>query len=597
MGVKTLFGNTILGTFFCLCIIQAYAQDDGIRVQVLDQQGRPLAGEAISIQHSDYFIPDEEGIFFLSQQQLKIPVRAKFRNDKLEIQKIAYFEEEGRLQVNASREYHQNDVISIILYMEGGKGAYELPIRYQDVPYKTNEGGEVHLQKPVLYSPESLFVYGYQVIEEKFDSPSHTLKVVLKPIPAEKREVRDTVMLTYEADFDRITREIEKERLLYEEKNHEIQSEILNIRDNLINEEEINPEQRLVLKRYLGNMERALAQNSEAIRQSEERTREALQKLRLIIMEKDSLNVVAQGKIVRMEEEKAATEQSYRQKLTIYSAIIVVLVIIALMIYVFAVKLRRQKHWLAEVNKRLKSMQQELTRSLQELNLRKAQIEGHNNQLELFVYKASHDIKGPLRSIIGLTQIGIADVKDSVAQEYFSHIHKSTKRLDNLLADLLLLTKANQAEVEKQEINLPAMVQEIIQSFKNIQYFDKVQVKVDIQEGIFFQSDEKMLYSVIQNFVENAIKYCDPSKEEMFLNISIQQELGKTTFLFHDNGLGIEEENLPKIFDMFFKTDPSSEGTGLGLHIVKVTIEKLGGTIKVRSSKGKGSLFTITFYD
>lgn len=568
----------------------------GIRVQVVDQKGQPLAGEDISIQNSDYYQTNAKGEFLLNQEKLKMPVRASFRNDKLEILDIAYFEEEGRLQVNANRVYRDDDIIMITLYGEDGSSVHKLNFRYKGVLYKTNDEGEIIFPEPLRYVPGGIEARGYEIIDEKLDSWSHRLKVMLKPLPVEEFVAEDTVMLSYEADFDRISREIEKERILYEEKNHEIRSEILKIRDNLIHEE-VKPEQRVELKRYLGNMEKALEQNSEAIRQSEDRTREAIAKLRLIIMEKDSINQVAQGRILQMEEEQAIAEENYRQKITIYTSIIVMLIVIALVIYIFAIKLRRQKHWLAEVNRRLKTVQMELTGSLQEINLRKAQIEDHNNQLELFVYKASHDIKGPLRSIIGLTQIGMIDVKDTTAQEYFGHIHKSTQRLDNLLADLLRLTKAKNAEVEKQEINLPTMIDEIIESFKNIRHFDRVQINLDLPEEIHFMSDEKMLYSVIQNFVENGIKYCDPEKEQPFLNISVKQEAGKTTFQFRDNGLGIAEEHLPKIFDMFYKIDPGSDGTGLGLHIVKVTIEKLGGTLRVRSGKGIGSLFTLTFYD
>lgn len=596
--MEKLFTCIVNICILCFGVLLAHGQTGtGIRVQVVDQKGKPVAAEAISIQNSDYYLPDAKGEFFLNQEQLRMPVRASFRNEKLEILDIAYFEEEGRLQVNASWVYNDDDIVLIALYDQKGSSIGNVNIRYKGIPYKTNADGEVSFQDPVRYSSGSIEVKGYELADENLDTLGHRLKVMLSPLPAAEIVAEDTVLLSYEADFDRIAREIEKERILYEEKNHEIRSEILKIRDNLIHEEDINPEQRIELKRYLGNMEKALEQNSKAIRQSEDRTREAIAKLRMIIIEKDSLNMVAQGRIMQMEEEQAIAEKNYRQKITIYSSIIVVLIIIALVIYIFAVKLRRQKHWLAEVNRRLKAMQMELTRSLQEINLRRAQIEDHNNQLELFVYKASHDIKGPLRSIIGLTQIGMADVKDNTAQEYFGHIHKSTQRLDNLLADLLRLTKAKNAEVEKQEINLPAMIDEIIQSFKNIRHFKRIQFNLDLPEEIYFRSDEKMLYSVIQNFVENGIKYCDPRKEQPYLNILVTQEGGKTTFSFRDNGLGIAEEHLPKIFDMFYKIDPASEGTGLGLHIVKVTIEKLSGTLRVRSGKGIGSLFTLAFYD
>lgn len=558
----------------------------------------PLEGAAVSILGSDYYFPDAEGLFVLKNVALSIPVRAEFRDERFEILEIAYFEEESRLLVKAERIYQPDEVLEIVFSTEeGGRPEETIDFRYQGASYTTNPQGVLALSHPIRYKEEEWSVTGYEVTARELNKKTHRLQVTLKPLPQNFPLAADTVMLSYEADFDRISREIERERIIFEEKNKEIEQEILNIRDNLIHEDQISEVQRKELKRYLGNMEKVVRENSEAIRKSEERTREALNRLRMIILEKDSLNEVAQGRIVQMEAQQVTTEENYQRKMIIFSAIIVALLLISLLIYFFAAKFRRQKSWLKEVNKRLKVMQQNQTKSLQELNLRKAQIEDHNNQLELFVYKASHDIKGPLRSIMGLTQIGIQDVKDATAQEYFGHIHKSTRRLDNLLADLLRLTKAKQAEVEKQEINLPLMVEDIIQSFKNVRHFDRVQFNVDIQEGILFESDEKMLYSVIQNFIENGIKYCNPSKEESYLNISIQQEAGETTFRFKDNGLGLDADHLPKIFDMFYKTDPNSEGSGLGLHIVKVTTEKLGGTIKVNSRKGEGSLFTISFYD
>lgn len=597
--MKIFYINIVFGYFLCLLALPLKGQSGKeIQVKVQDQGGMPLEGAAISILDSDYYFPDAEGAFVLKKAALTIPVRAEFRDKRFEILEIAYFEEENRLLVKAERIYQPDEVLEIGFHtQEGSKVDEKIDFRYQGASYTTNSQGVLALSQPIRYTEEEWSVTGYEVTARELNKKTHRLQVTLKPLPQNLPLPADTVMLSYEADFDRISREIERERIIFEEKNKEIEQEILNIRDNLIQEDQISEGQRKELKRYLGNMEKVVRENSEAIRQSEDRTREALDRLRMIILEKDSLNEVAQGRIVQMEAKQLAVEENYQRKMIIFSVIFTALLLGSLLIYFFAVKFRRQKFWLKEVNKRLRSMQYELTGSLRELNLRKAQIEDHNSQLELFVYKASHDIKGPLRSIMGLTQIGLHDVKDTTAQEYFGHIHKSTKRLDNLLADLLRLTKAKNAEVEKQEIDLPLMVNEIIQSFKNIPHFDRVQIQVDIQEGVHFESDEKMLYSVVQNFIENGIKYCDPRKEEPYLNISVSQGAGETVFRFKDNGLGLGAEQLPKIFDMFYKIDPNSEGTGLGLHIVKVTIEKLGGTIKVNSRKGSGSLFTITFYD
>ncbi len=591
--MKSLFFY-IIASF---CVLFSHAQtSSGIQVTVVDQNGRPLAGEPVSIQNSDYFLPDKEGEFTLPEKKLKIPVRAELRNELYSVLEVAYFEEEDRLFVKVNRTYHPDDILQIRFLLTESISDQNLHVNISGSIYEVPVKDVLEFNAPLRYVPASIAVSGFEVVEEKPDRKKHSLSVTLRPLSVDEI-LQDTLLLSYEADFHRITREIEKERILYEEKNREIQMQIMDLHLKLAREDEFTEEQRTELKRYLRSMEKVLHDNSEAIRKSEKRTKEAIAKIRMIILEKDSLNMLAQARIVEMEVQQAVTEKSYKEKIKVYASIIIALLIVALVIYFLAVRFSQQKHWLKEVNRKLKIMQQELSGSIREISLRKAQIEDHNNQLELFVYKASHDIKGPLRSIMGLTQLGLLDVKDAAAQEYFTHIHKSTQRLDNLLADLLKLTRAKQAEIEKQELDLPAMVSEIIGSFRNTRHFDRMQFNVDIGEDIVFQSDEKLLYSVIQNFIENGIKYCDPKKEQSYLNITVKQEDGKTIFLFQDNGPGIRPEHLPKIFDMFYKTDPASDGTGLGLHIVKVTIEKLGGTIKVNSRQGSGSLFTITFYE
>jgi signal transduction histidine kinase len=118
---------------------------------------------------------------------------------------------------------------------------------------------------------------------------------------------------------------------------------------------------------------------------------------------------------------------------------------------------------------------------------------------------------------------------------------------------------------------------------------------VDIDPKLQYNTDEKIFYSIVQNFIENGIKYKDDKKPKPYLKIKAAMVNGKLVMKFEDNGLGIAEEHHLKIFDMFYKIDPSSNGTGLGLHIVKLNIEKLNGKVGVESAVGKGTTFTVVF--
>jgi signal transduction histidine kinase/ligand-binding sensor domain-containing protein len=224
---------------------------------------------------------------------------------------------------------------------------------------------------------------------------------------------------------------------------------------------------------------------------------------------------------------------------------------------------------------------------------RTKELKDANEQLEAFVYKASHDIKGPLKSIIGLTTIGQKDIKDEAAKQYFDHILKSTKKLDNLLMDLLQITKVKQATIQKEKIDFNNLLNDVISSFSRFPGFENIKINPAVHSKADFHCDKKLLYSLIQNLVENPIKYQDPGKKNCYLDITITTDEKGANLVFEDNGLGIPYEYQKKVFDMFFKMNDSSNGTGLGLYIVKTTVEKLNGTISLESTPGKGSTFTV----
>lgn len=218
-----------------------------------------------------------------------------------------------------------------------------------------------------------------------------------------------------------------------------------------------------------------------------------------------------------------------------------------------------------------------------------------NEQLETFIYKASHDIKGPLRSIIGLTTVGQKDVTDETALVYFKHILKSTQKLDKLLADLLELTKVKEAKVVKEKINFRELINDALAKFEHMEGYSKLNFTVMVKEGIDFYSDKKLLNSIIQNLIENPIKYQDPAKENRYLDILINISDKLVEMKFADNGIGIPYEIQGRVFEMFFKASERSGDTGLGLHIVKTSVEKLNGRIILDSKPGIGSTFTIIF--
>ncbi|MFL5729031.1 MAG: 7TM diverse intracellular signaling domain-containing protein [Cytophagaceae bacterium] len=241
------------------------------------------------------------------------------------------------------------------------------------------------------------------------------------------------------------------------------------------------------------------------------------------------------------------------------------------------------------VNRELEKKVKERTEAfLQQKNIIKEKVQEHDN----FIYKVSHDIKGPLKSIIGLTDVGMKDdVKN--AHEYFKHIMKSAKRLDNIVMELLLITKVNRAKVDLEKINFKNMVEEIKGSFEHLPNYKGMRFELDIEQKADFYCENFILYSIFQNLIENAIKYRKTYYHESYLKIKIEVDEKQAKIEFADNGVGMSSEYHGKVFDMFYRIHSDKDSTGLGLYIVKISVEKLGGSIRIESQPEQGTTFYI----
>jgi signal transduction histidine kinase len=250
---------------------------------------------------------------------------------------------------------------------------------------------------------------------------------------------------------------------------------------------------------------------------------------------------------------------------------------------------------LEKINARLQNEIEEHKKSGEMLRRSEQMLIERNRDLDTFIYKASHDLKGPLSSVIGLTNVARLDIRDPKSLEYFELIAKNTHRLDNILHDLLDLTRETKGSITCQPVLFSEMINKVLDILEHLPGYGDMKFNVSVNNTSFFQSDSKLLTSVFQNLIENAIKYRRISEERSVLNIRINGYEGNRVVIeMEDNGLGIPTEVQPRVFDMFFRAHKHSKGSGLGLYIVKTAIEKLGGTITLLSAEAKGTLFTVT---
>lgn len=216
-----------------------------------------------------------------------------------------------------------------------------------------------------------------------------------------------------------------------------------------------------------------------------------------------------------------------------------------------------------------------------------------NQELDNFVYRASHDLMGPLASILGLVDIARIDLAEHEgAMNYLELIEKRGKRLNVILVDLIEATQVKQGKIEFARINVLDLVQQVLDNPASKNSPGDHVFKLEVDPELEIVSDQRLLTSILQNFIDNSIKYRDPDKEENITWIKVARHEDNTIdFVIKDNGIGIPDDLKGKVFEMFFRGTSQVDGSGLGLYIVKQAAEKLKGTIDMESEFGEGTTF------
>ncbi len=214
------------------------------------------------------------------------------------------------------------------------------------------------------------------------------------------------------------------------------------------------------------------------------------------------------------------------------------------------------------------------------------------DELSKFLYMASHDLKGPLSSVIGLTMVAKNEVKDEKAIEYFSLIEKCTKKLDSSLLNLMKIIRIKSNVLEFVEIDFNRLVPEVLDTLIYQQAHDLPRLELNVDLKTPFFSDEELLVSIFQNLFENSIKYKSLLRK-LLIKVTVRDVSNGIEIIVEDNGRGINSKIINRIFDMFYRGDSDSKGSGLGLYIVQNGIEKFNGSISVCNIETGGAAFHI----
>lgn len=217
------------------------------------------------------------------------------------------------------------------------------------------------------------------------------------------------------------------------------------------------------------------------------------------------------------------------------------------------------------------------------------ELEDRNFELDSFVYKVSHDLRAPLSSILGL--LNLMQMENDLEQmhSFVSMMHDRATKLDGFIRTVLAYSQNLNQEVKPTKIDFECL---IAQCFDELQYMplaSKMKWHLEKLGEIPFYNDEFRLIIIFKNFLSNAIKYQKTNLPESNLHIRIEITEDNAMITLQDDGIGIEDAYLPRIFEMFYRATERSDGSGLGLYIVKQALDKIHGKVQIESVFQEGT--------
>lgn len=245
-----------------------------------------------------------------------------------------------------------------------------------------------------------------------------------------------------------------------------------------------------------------------------------------------------------------------------------------------------------KLNRKLRAQFEEIRRKTQLLEKRNQELQKLNEELDRFIYSAAHDLKSPLASMAGLVHLAQREMNEPMHDHYFEMMRSSIDKMEGFIKDITDYAKNKRQLIKPEKIDLNTVIADIFQSFRFIPQAERIDTVVEISGGEF-HTDKTRLEIILKNLISNAIRYADFAKAAPFIHIKAIFHNSHTAIRISDNGIGIDEEHLYKIFDMFYRAHHDAKGSGIGLFLVRESVKMLRGTITVESEPSQGTTFLL----
>ena len=330
-----------------------------------------------------------------------------------------------------------------------------------------------------------------------------------------------------------------------------------------------------------------------------------LAKVQTAYEERENLKTIAEkNQVVTLQKEVIVRQQ--RQNLFII-AITCLVVALALALYFFIRQQQKANYKISQAKLMIEAQNTKLANYNLELEERVAvrtkdlistnkALEQVNGDLDNFIYKTSHDIRGPLATLKGMCIISLMDIKDDLTLTYLQKMDATADRMNTILTRLMIVNHINGTVLAPAPIDCKEVLDELFAFERKKGIPPRFSLTYEIEPGCSVISDLALVRIVLENLIDNTIKFYNNSDRfDPFGKVCISKEKENIRVTVEDNGIGIESKEGKEVFQMFMRASERSEIGGLGLYLSKLATEKIGGEIQLVRSDGKGSLFEVVF--
>jgi signal transduction histidine kinase len=246
----------------------------------------------------------------------------------------------------------------------------------------------------------------------------------------------------------------------------------------------------------------------------------------------------------------------------------------------------------------LKNRELELTQKIyaEKLEQQNKELIKINKELDRFVYSSSHELKAPLNTILGLiklAQLELGRKEYDAFESYIQLMETSVEKLGNTVENVMRYSINSRTIIDKAPVDIKRLIENKWEKLSSLYNINNIEKRIEIIQECPWYSDENRLSIIFENLIANALKYYNRNQKSPFVFFKIQISEEKVFIRIEDNGIGIPDKYIDKVFDMFCRVSSLSDGAGLGLYIVKETLEKLDGRIALISKADQGTVFNI----